>query len=153
MCDGAIVFWCLVPLRFRQTNYPPRFCCCDMFPAHNIWLMTSHRSSFMIAQLCEENSRPSPSFSGAFFRPPACMARYIFVCSNGYSSIPSYEVCCSQWTNSINFPTLASFTSIVSYMFRRKVVSVCAVPLGVVCICPVPSLKQYMVRSARRRFV
>ena len=78
------------------------------------------------------------------------MARYISVGSNGDSSIPSYEVCCSQRTTSMNFSTLASFTSLVQYMFRRKVVRVCAIPLGVVCICPV--LKEYMVRSERRRF-
>ena len=81
------------------------------------------------------------------------MSRNISVGSNGDSSIPSYEVCCSQRTTSINFSTLASFTSIVLYMFRKKVVRVCAIPLGVVCICPAPSLKGYMVRSARRCFV
>jgi len=60
------------------------------------------------------------------------MARYIFVGSNGDSSIPSSEVCCSQRTTSINFSTPASFTSIVSYVFRRNVLRVCAIPLGVV---------------------
>jgi len=45
------------------------------------------------------------------------------------------------------------FTCIVSYVFRRKVVRVCAIPFGVVCICPVQSLKDYMVRSARHRLV
>ena len=55
------------------------------------------------------------------------MSRYISVGSNGDSSIPSYEIRCSQRTTSINFSTLASFTSIVSYMFRRNVVRVCAI--------------------------
>ena len=66
---------------------------------------------------------------------------------------PSYEVCRSQRTTSINFSTPTSFTSIVSYIFRTKVVRDCAIPLGVVCNCPVPSLKKYTVLSARRRFV
>jgi len=38
-------------------------------------------------------------------------------------------------------------------MFRRKFVRVCAIPLGVVYICLVPSLKEYIVRSAGSRFV
>ena len=53
-------------------------------------------------------------------------------------------------TTSINICTLASFTSNVSCMFRRKVVRVCAIPLGVIYICPVPSFKEYMVLSALR---
>ena len=40
-----------MPCAFSRQIITPRFCCCEMFPAQNIWLMTSHRSSFMIAQL------------------------------------------------------------------------------------------------------
>jgi len=69
-CNGAVVFGVWFPCAFSRQTITPRFCCCDMFPAQNIWLMTSHRSTFMIAQLCESISRPSPSFLGAFSARP-----------------------------------------------------------------------------------
>ena len=80
------------------------------------------------------------------------MAWCIFVGSKGYPNIPHTKFADLSGLLPFIF-SLASSAFTVSYIFRRNNVRVCTMPPSVVCICPSQSLKHYMVRSARRRFV
>ena len=71
-----------------------------------------------------ENSSHNPSFPGALLRPPAHMALYISAVSLGFSNISPNVGWSGQAASSIVF--VHSFASNVSYLFRRKVVNVCA---------------------------
>ena len=89
--------------------------------AQNIWLMTSYRSSFMIAKLCELKLSPIPPFPGAFFLPPACIPWCISVGSKDDSSVPPYEVCRSQRITPINFFKVASLPLLFFFYFRCRI--------------------------------